>query len=539
LLFSKATVRQGYSQFGDMSPSDCSESVEGDPATYEHIQQALFSAGNNTGSSSCGIKIDPAIEARGANASGNIHSKVLSNSTADAKVSNANSSTTEASFGTKSKITSFSNLPLITSSQQNKSREGISVESSTTICPKSGLSEGLPVVNKLEGATPIKPKPPLIDVKVTNAVASEASSKTSMNNPSIVPAATQTNGDSSPTKTTERSYGAPSAKSKGTARRRGKWTTEEEEYVARVIQDFNSGFLNAPAGYTLRSYLSDKLQCDPMRITKKFTGESCIGKRVFHPAVRNATNAAAIDKAQAELDTLERRWRRRLEMQQRESVKKAAASAAAANAASRGATVQGVPVSMLGASSQSPSDSQLQQSAVTRAATWLDRANVILLGNIDIGNQANSSCREKDSNESYHQRNNKDETASNQSGAEDSLEHQLKELQSLICEGPSIQQTTAGLPNLLLQPSLSTTAPTFQTTPKTDAARTITAGPSTSGIVGTLLKPSSAHVSPSLEPADKRMRTTFSDDLDTTGDAEALVDFVRSVRASAAAGQEL
>jgi len=80
--------------------------------------------------------------------------------------------------------------------------------------------------------------------------------------------------------------------------RRGKWTVEEESYVARVIQDFNSGYLNAPAGTTLRSYLSDKLHCDPMRITKKFTGDSCIGKRVFHPAVRCPSNAAAIDKAQ-------------------------------------------------------------------------------------------------------------------------------------------------------------------------------------------------------------------------------------------------
>lgn len=146
-----------------------------------------------------------------------------------------------------------------------------------------------------------------------------------------------------------------------------------------MIQDFNSGFLNAPAGYTLRSYLSDKLQCDPMRITKKFTGESCIGKRVFHPAVRSAANSGSIDKAQAELDALETRWRRRLEMQQRDSAKKAAASAAAATAANRGGvTVQGVPVSMLGVSSQSSSDS-----LVTQAASWLDRANVILMGNID------------------------------------------------------------------------------------------------------------------------------------------------------------
>jgi hypothetical protein len=80
--------------------------------------------------------------------------------------------------------------------------------------------------------------------------------------------------------------------------RRGKWTVEEEAYVARVIQDFNSGFLDAPAGTTLRTYLSEKLKCDPMRITKKFTGDACIGKRVFHPAVRSSSNAASIDRAQ-------------------------------------------------------------------------------------------------------------------------------------------------------------------------------------------------------------------------------------------------
>lgn len=97
-----------------------------------------------------------------------------------------------------------------------------------------------------------------------------------------------------------------SSKSKQGNLRRGKWTVEEEAYVARVIQDFNSGFLDAPAGTTLRSYLSNKLKCDPMRITKKFTGDACIGKRVFHPAVRSPSNAAAIDRAQVSLKV--RRW---------------------------------------------------------------------------------------------------------------------------------------------------------------------------------------------------------------------------------------
>jgi hypothetical protein len=97
---------------------------------------------------------------------------------------------------------------------------------------------------------------------------------------------------------TSSAQGSSTKPKSGSTLRRGKWTVEEETYVARVIQDFNSGFLNAPAGTTLRSYLSDKLQCDPMRITKKFTGDACIGKRVFHPAVRSTANASAIDKAQ-------------------------------------------------------------------------------------------------------------------------------------------------------------------------------------------------------------------------------------------------
>ena len=70
---------------------------------------------------------------------------------------------------------------------------------------------------------------------------------------------------------------------------------------------------------TLRAYLSDKLHCDPMRITKKFTGSSCIGKRVFHPAVRCAENAAAMDSAQEELVALEKSWRKRLKLKKSSS----------------------------------------------------------------------------------------------------------------------------------------------------------------------------------------------------------------------------
>jgi hypothetical protein len=122
--------------------------------------------------------------------------------------------------------------------------------------------------------------------------------------PSVITTTTAT-----PIITTSTSLSPPSAsssKKQGNSLRRGKWTVEEEAYVARVIQDFNSGFLDAPAGTTLRTYLSEKLQCDPMRITKKFTGEACIGKRVFHPAVRSPSNAAAIDNAQVSIPVMTR-----------------------------------------------------------------------------------------------------------------------------------------------------------------------------------------------------------------------------------------
>src|SRR6056297_1449788 len=47
--------------------------------------------------------------------------------------------------------------------------------------------------------------------------------------------------------------------------RRGKWTFQEEAYVSRIIYDFNHGLLPLAAGTTLRAYLSDTLNCDPMR----------------------------------------------------------------------------------------------------------------------------------------------------------------------------------------------------------------------------------------------------------------------------------
>jgi hypothetical protein len=49
-----------------------------------------------------------------------------------------------------------------------------------------------------------------------------------------------------------------------------------------------------------------------MRITKKFTGDSCIGKRVFIAQELHAGNIVAIQQAQSELRMLRQMWIERL-----------------------------------------------------------------------------------------------------------------------------------------------------------------------------------------------------------------------------------
>ena len=63
--------------------------------------------------------------------------------------------------------------------------------------------------------------------------------------------------------------------------RSGKWTHEEERYVEALIVKFDNGTLSDCAdGMTLRAYLSKKLNCIPMRVSKKYGGK-CIGRHSF------------------------------------------------------------------------------------------------------------------------------------------------------------------------------------------------------------------------------------------------------------------
>jgi len=108
-------------------------------------------------------------------------------------------------------------------------------------------------------------------------------------------------------------YESGSAKNPGVPLRKGKWTPDEEIYANRIIAHFNRGLLNIAPGSTLRCLLSEKLNCDPMRITKKFAGASCIGKQVFQPC--DQTSPDSIDemkRAEEELSRLEQTFIERL-----------------------------------------------------------------------------------------------------------------------------------------------------------------------------------------------------------------------------------
>mmetsp|Transcript_25438 Transcript_25438/g.37864 ORF Transcript_25438/g.37864 Transcript_25438/m.37864 type:complete len:743 (+) Transcript_25438:28-2256(+) len=92
--------------------------------------------------------------------------------------------------------------------------------------------------------------------------------------------------------------------------RRGKWTSEEEAYANRLIGEFKSGLLPLTDGTTLRNFLSKLLNCDPMRISKKFVGNNCIGKQVFRRRVAeiNRITTEQMQQTKMELSELERRF---------------------------------------------------------------------------------------------------------------------------------------------------------------------------------------------------------------------------------------
>ena len=101
--------------------------------------------------------------------------------------------------------------------------------------------------------------------------------------------------------------------------RRGKWTVEEEAYANRLIQEFKLGMLPLTDGTTLRTFLSKLLNCDPMRISKKFVGQNCIGKQVFRRRQQELDKLTEeqLSKTRQELSELERVFLERVAMTNR------------------------------------------------------------------------------------------------------------------------------------------------------------------------------------------------------------------------------
>ena len=70
-------------------------------------------------------------------------------------------------------------------------------------------------------------------------------------------------------------------------KRKGKWTDEETIYAIRLIRDFRAGISPLSKGKLLREHLAEELNCETMRITKKFSGGRGIanlGKITFQSA---------------------------------------------------------------------------------------------------------------------------------------------------------------------------------------------------------------------------------------------------------------
>ncbi|GMH93022.1 hypothetical protein TL16_g12513 [Triparma laevis f. inornata] len=90
--------------------------------------------------------------------------------------------------------------------------------------------------------------------------------------------------------------------------------TTSPQYVEKIIICFTKGTLDAPSGVTLRSYLSEKLNCDPMRISKKLQkGATTIGRRPYPhqytPINSNNLSEAEVRMDRIELKMLEMKWK--------------------------------------------------------------------------------------------------------------------------------------------------------------------------------------------------------------------------------------
>jgi len=193
-----------------------------------------------------------------------------------------------------------------------------------------------------------------------------------------------------------------------------------------------------------------------MRITKKFTGDASIGKKVFHPVVRDDPKVLKeVEDSQAKLACLYQKWKQRLESQEHEMARKSMAAAAVSVASTlcdnphlpvfstvspssrliRGVKFMRMTPEMMSMVSKNKLNihSDKAKKDITQTATWLERAEMLL--------------------------SNKSTTESSQRQRE--IEEEMKEISRLITEGSGeILTISADLPNILnAEPKKSPQAP--------------------------------------------------------------------------------
>jgi len=104
--------------------------------------------------------------------------------------------------------------------------------------------------------------------------------------------------------------------------RRGKWTPEEETFADKIRDYFSQGLLDLRAGTTLRTYLSEVLHCDPMRITKKFTKEESVGKQMYVPREPSSKHRERMLDVYEDLEEHRDRWYQKLLLAERHNLRK-------------------------------------------------------------------------------------------------------------------------------------------------------------------------------------------------------------------------
>ena len=106
-------------------------------------------------------------------------------------------------------------------------------------------------------------------------------------------------------------FNFPQISAKSLRLRKGKWLPQEEVYAKLIIRDFRRGYLKRKpnSSTTLRVYLSEELRCEPMRITKKFAGDSSIGKCTYVPCSALAEDDPGLMRAQKELEEAEKKFK--------------------------------------------------------------------------------------------------------------------------------------------------------------------------------------------------------------------------------------